>query len=81
MKLRFEVACRANGESAGEGFLPVAGSELFVHTVDLLCFCLLQKYVHLFLSHFYNVRMSRHQKKKKSLHRKGQEDMNCRDKS
>ena len=68
MKLRLEVASRANGESAGEGFLPVVGSELFVHTVDLLCFCLLQKYVHLFLSHFYNVRIGRHQKKKKPVY-------------
>lgn len=81
MKVRLEVASRANGESAGEGFLPVAGSELFVHTEVLLCFCLLQKYVHLFLSSFYDVRMPCHKKKKKSLHRKGQKDMNCRDKS
>lgn len=45
------------------GRLLAASSELFLDTVVLPCFCLLQKYVHLFLSHFYDVCTPRHQKK------------------
>ena len=79
MRFRLEVASRANGESAGEGFQWLAAG----YFLTQWCFSIFASFRNTFIyfKAIYMAYASPRHKKKKCLHRKGQKDMNCRDKS